>query len=153
MLCAATFAVPASQAITDGELDGNGHPTVGLMVADERSAACRSGAAAARCVTPTVVRHRRPLHGAPGGHVEIWFDDGSDVPIGDPGNATRAIRSRGDVGGTPCTHPDYNPNAFFLRDLGVVELDASVERPYWLRRSAGLNSLDALATKRGQQET
>ena len=31
-----------------------------------------------------------------------------------------------DVDGTPYTHPQYNPNAFYLYDLGVVVLDKAV---------------------------
>jgi phage tail protein X len=61
---------------------------------------------------------------APAGHVEIWFD--ADVEAGiDAG--TNNYPFKGDVGGTPFTHPQYNPNAFFLYDLGVVVLDKAVK--------------------------
>jgi V8-like Glu-specific endopeptidase len=139
----ATVAVPAS-AITDGELDGNGHPYVGLMVAQTAS-----GTPLWRCsgtlVSPTVFLTAGHCTESPAGHVEIWFD--SDVQSGIPANG---YPFTGDVGGTPFTHPQYDPNAFFLHDLGVVVLDS----PMNLGTGAlpTLNQLDALKTKRGQQD-
>jgi hypothetical protein len=59
---------------------------------------------------------------APATHVEIWFD--ADVESGIPENGYPYV---GDVGGTPYTHPDYDPDAFYLHDLGVVVLDEPVE--------------------------
>jgi hypothetical protein len=147
IVCAATFAVPASQAITDGELDGNGHPNVGLMVAQTAG-----GIPLWRCsgtlVSPTVFVTAGHCTEPPAGHVEIWFD--ADVQSGIPANG---YPFTGDVGGTPFPHPDYNPNAFFLRDLGVVELDAPWIVPTGYGALPGLNSLDALKTQRGQQDT
>lgn len=46
----------------------------------------------------------------------------------------------GDVGGTPHTHPQYNPNAFYLYDLGMVVLDA----PMSMSTFGALPSLDQL---------
>jgi Trypsin len=147
ILCAAAFVAPASQAITDGELDGNGHPYVGLMVAQTAG-----GVPLWRCsgslVSPTVFVTAGHCTEPPAGHIEIWFD--ADVESGIPGNG---YPFTGDVGGTPFPHPDYNPNAFFLRDLGVVALDAPWIVPTGYGALPGLNSLDALATKRGKQET
>jgi len=82
---------------------------------------------------------------APAAHVEIWFDAdltdalGHDYPF------------NGDASGTPYTHPNYNPNAFYLFDLGVVVLDA----PYPMATYGvlpGLNVLDTLAKRRGLQD-
>ena len=57
----------------------------------------------------------------------------------------------GDVGGTPYTHPQYNPTAFFLYDLGVVVLDTAVTNlGYGVLPE--LNQLDVLKTQRGQQD-
>jgi secreted trypsin-like serine protease len=56
----------------------------------------------------------------------------------------------GDVGGTPYTHPQYNPNAFYLYDLGVVVLD----KPVKMKKYGALpqqDVLDQLATQRGTQ--
>ena len=58
----------------------------------------------------------------------------------------------GDVGGTPHTHPLYNPNAFYLYDLGVVTLDASVTKQRRTARCRHSNVLDGLKTRRGQQD-
>ena len=58
---------------------------------------------------------------SPAEHVEIWFD--ADVESGRPGNG---YPNNGDVGGTPYTHPDYDPDLFYVRDVGVVVLDEPV---------------------------
>lgn len=137
-----TAMVAPASAITHGELDGNGHPHVGLMVAyidDVPQWRC-SGT----LLSPTV--YLTAGHCTDGAdHVEIWFD------------ATEAeIRAQGypfgpgDVGGTPYTHPDYDPNAFFIRDVGVVVLDAPVVTGVYGSLPT-LNQFDALKTKRGLQ--
>ena len=73
---------------------------------------------------------------APAAEIEIWFDSG--FPDGIPFAATfpaagpnpcagiMGYPCTGDVTGLPHTHPQYDPNAFFLHDLGVVTLDSSV---------------------------
>src|SRR5918997_6767779 len=103
-------AVPAG-AVTDGSLDGNGHPYVGLMVAKDAK-----GQPLWRC-SGTLLSSKLFLTAghcteAPATHVEIWF--AADVESGIPGNG---YPNDGDVGGTPYTHPDYDPDAFFVRDL------------------------------------
>jgi V8-like Glu-specific endopeptidase len=118
--CAAT-AVPAG-AVTDGSLDGEDHPYVGIMVAKDDS-----GAPMWRC-TGTLIA---PQVFLTAGHctfgadsVTVWFE--SDLqgrpelgyPFGGPTS----------VDGTPETHPDYDDAAFFLADLGVVILDDAVDR-------------------------
>jgi Trypsin len=149
-MLAATVAVPASQAITDGELDLNGHPYVGLMVAQTAA-----GTPLWRCSGTLVSAELFVTAGhcteSPAAHIEIWFDDGSPIPIGNPGNDVPDYPFVGDVGGTPFTHPDYDPNAFFIRDLGVVELDAPMAMSTY-GALPGLDSLDALKTQRGQQD-
>jgi len=137
--------VAATQAVTDGELDGNGHPYVGLMVAQTAA-----GAPLWRCsgtlLSPTVFLTAGHCTEAPAAHVEIWFD--TDVESGIPANG---YPNTGDVGGTPFTHPQYNPNAFFLFDLGVVVLDEPVEMAQY-GVLPGLNALDSLGKKRGLQD-
>lgn len=137
--------VPAG-AITYGELDGERHPHVGLMVAQTAE-----GAPLWRCsgtlLSPTLFLTAGHCTEAPAAHVEIWFD--SDVESGIPANG---YPFTGDVGGTPFTHPDYNPDAFFLRDLGVVVLDESMDvGMYGVLPEE--DQLDALKTRRGKQET
>ena len=143
MLVFSTIGV--ASAVTDGELDGEGHPYVGLMVAQDED-----GNPLWRCsgtlLSPTLFLTAGHCTEAPAAHVEIWFD--SDVESGIPENG---YPFNGDVGGTPYTHPDYDPNAFFLFDLGVVVLD----EPYVLDEYGvlpELNQLDAYATRRGQNK-
>jgi hypothetical protein len=149
-MLAATVAVPASQAITDGELDLDGHPYVGLMVAQDAA-----GTPLWRCSGTLVSAELYVTAGhcteSPAAHIEIWFDDGSPIPIGNPGNDNPDYPFVGDVGGTPFTHPDYDPNAFFIRDLGVVELDSPMVMPTY-GALPGLNVLDSLEKKKGQQD-
>jgi hypothetical protein len=129
-------ALPAG-AVTDGELDGNGHPYVGLMVAQDAK-----GNPLWRC-SGTLLSSRLFLTAghcteAPAAHVEIWFQ--SDVESGIPANG---YPFKGQVGGTPYTHPDYNPNAFYIRDMGAVVLDKAMKMGTYGRLPT-LNQLDAL---------
>src|SRR5215208_7170201 len=113
--------VGMASAVTDGELDGNGHPYVGLMVAQDAK-----GAPLWRCsgtlLSPTLFLTAGHCTEAPADHVEIWFD--ADVESGIPDNG---YPNDGDVGGTPYIHPQYDPNAFYLYDLGVVVLDRQIK--------------------------
>ncbi|MFO7662005.1 MAG: trypsin-like serine protease [Chloroflexota bacterium] len=131
-------------AIKYGELDGEGHPFVGLMVAQDSD-----GNPMWRCsgtlLSPTLFLTAGHCTEAPAAHVEIWFD--SDVESGIPGNG---YPFTGDVSGTPYTHPDYNPNAFFLYDLGVVVLDEPMNVGTYGELPA-LDVLESLKTRRGQQ--
>ncbi len=143
-LTAIALAIPVG-AITDGELDGNHHPYVGLMVADDAN-----GNPLWRC-SGTLLSSRLFLTAghcteAPAARATIWFD--ADVESGIPGNG---YPFDGDVDGTTFTHPDYDPNAFFLHDVGVVVLD----KPVKLSKYGTLpeaNVLDILATERGLQD-
>jgi hypothetical protein len=136
-LAAMLVAVLPAGAVTDGALDGNGHPYVGLMVAQDAK-----GAPLWRC-SGTLLSSRVFLTAghcteSPAAHVEIWFQ--SDVESGIPANG---YPNKGQVGGTPYTHPDYDPNAFFVRDLGVVVLDKAMTMSTYGKLPA-LNQLDAL---------
>jgi hypothetical protein len=135
------LAVSPVGAVTDGTPDGNGHPYVGLMVAQTAA-----GAPLWRCsgtlLSPTLFLTAGHCTEAPAAHVEIWFD--ADVQSGIPANG---YPLNGDVGGTPYTHPQYNPNAFFLFDLGVVVLDEPVVMDEY-GALPELNQLDALKPNR-----
>ncbi len=109
--------VGMASAVTDGYPDGEGHPYVGLMVAQTAD-----GTPLWRCsgtlVAPQLFVTAGHCTEAPAAHVEIWFE--TDVQSN---QAALGYPYTGDVGGTPYTHPQYDPNAFFLYDLGVVVLD------------------------------
>jgi hypothetical protein len=138
--------VPAT-AITDGAPDGEGHPYVGLMVAQTAT-----GAPLWRCsgtlLSSTVFLTAGHCTEAPAAHVEIWFE--ADVEAGRPGNGYPSGGPTS-VGGTPYTHPDYDPDRFFYRDLGIVVL----ETPVVMTTYGALpveDQLDALKTRRGKQD-
>lgn len=136
----AGVSLPAT-AVTDGTLDGDGHPYVGLMLAQKAD-----GTPLWRCsgtlISPTVYLTAGHCTEAPAEHVEIWFD--ADVQSGIPANG---YPKKGDVGGTPYTHPDYDPNAFYVRDVGVVVLDEPVEMAQYGALPTQ-DQLDALKVRR-----
>lgn len=138
-------STPAFAVTAGGALDGNAHPYVGLMVAQDKK-----GKPLWRCsgtlIAPRVFLTAGHCTEAPAAHVEIWFD--ADVENGYPGNG---YPFRGDVGGTPYTHPNYNPRAFYLFDLGVVVLKQPVEMAAYGALPA-LDVLDQMATERGTQD-
>ena len=144
ILAVAVFPVGA---ITDGEPDGEGHPYVGLMIADV------DGVPAWRCsgtlISPTVfLTAGHCTDGATAARVWFYSDmtyDTVPFPLYPYGGA-----GSGAVEGTPYTHPDYNPAAFFLRDVGVVILDEPVYMDEY-GQLPQLDQLDKLKTKRGQQ--
>lgn len=135
-------AVTPTLAIKYGELDGNRHPYVGLMVAYDED-----GAPLWRCsgtlIAPRIFLTAGHCTEDPAEHVEIWF--GADLTDA----ALHNYPAQGDVGGTPYTHPEYDPNAFFTHDLGVVVLD----EPVYMGEYGQLpeeGQFDFLAQRRGQ---
>ena len=133
-------------AITDGELDGNGHPNVGLMVALDAG-----GNPLWRCsgtmLSPTVFLTAGHCVEEPAASAEIWFD--ADVESGIPGNG---YPFDGDVSGTTYMYPNYTDATWWMNDVGVVVLD----EPYDVGVFGELPSVDqfdGLKTKRGQQKT
>lgn len=136
-----------SPLITDGELDGDEHPFVGLMVALDGA-----GEPLWRCsgtlMSPTLFLTAGHCTESPAVRATIWFD--ADVESGIPENG---YPFAGEVSGTAHVHPDYNPNAFFLYDLGVVILDGDGITMDEYGELPSLNLLDAGKTKRGQNKT
>ena len=134
----ATFIAVANGpagAVTEGQLDGDRHPYVGLMAAQDSSGYLW------RCsgtlISPRVFLTAGHCTEAPATHAEIWFD--SDLI-----DMTRAdLAGKGDAGGTPYVHPQYDPDAFWLHDLGVVVLDKPVKMKTYGKLPA-LNQLDKL---------
>ena len=138
----ASFAITPTNAITYGELDGNGHPYVGLMVAKDAD-----GNPLWRCsgtlMRPDLFLTAGHCTEAPAVTAEIWFnsDEASIRASGYPftGGQTR---------GKTHTHPQYNPDAFFFFDLGVVVLDVPVVKQVY-GRLPQLGELDNLKRMRG----
>lgn len=122
-----TAAGTAGAITRGGELDGDAHPHVALMVATTAT-----GQPLWRCsgtfISPTVYVTAGHCVSAPAARAEIWL--ASDVESGIPGNG---YPFTGDVSGTAHPHPAYDDNAFYLHDLGVVVLDGgdSVDLPVY----------------------
>jgi V8-like Glu-specific endopeptidase len=129
-------ALPAG-AITNGDLDGNAHPYVGLMVAKDAS-----GAPLWRCsgtlISPTVFVTAGHCVEAPAATAEIWWDadvQSNQVALGYPTN--------GESHGTVHENPLWDPNAFWIWDVGVVTLNEPVTNLGYGQLPAA-NSLDGL---------
>ena len=136
--------IPAA-AVTFGELDGNGHPHVGLMVFDV------NGSPSHRCsgtlLSPTVMLTAgHCTFGTSGGRV--WFD--ADVGAGRPGNGYPFAGGTGIEFAEIYTHPEFNDGAFYLHDAGIAILSEPVNLDTY-GTLADVGTLDGLKTKRGLQ--
>ena len=113
-------SVPPAAAITNGELDGEGHPAVGLMVADI------DGVPVWRCsgtlIAPRVFLTAGHCAGDGATAARVWFGaDLNDIrDIDYPYGGVIAIE------GTPIPHPDYVWAWPDPHDVGVVILDQAV---------------------------
>jgi hypothetical protein len=136
-------------AVRYGTDDGNGHPYVGLMVAQDAT-----GNPLWRCtgtlLSSTIFLTAGHCVQAPAAHIEIWFSAGPE-PLGAGYPAAGANHCAGitgypctgDVGGAPHSHPQWDPNAFWTHDLGVVTLSSPHASAVY-GTLPGLDSLDAL---------
>ena len=136
--------IPAA-AVTFGELDGENHPYVGLMVFDV------DGTPSHRCtgtlLSPTVILTAgHCTFGTSSGRV--WFD--ADVGAGRPGNGYPFAGGTGIEFAEIYTHPDYNDGAFYLFDIGIAILSEPVSLDTY-GILADIGTLDGLKTERGLQ--
>jgi secreted trypsin-like serine protease len=146
LLLLVVVVIPVA-AVQFGELDGEGHPFVGLLVFDV------GGSPAWRCsgtlLSPTVMLTAgHCTFGTSGGRV--WFD--ADVGAGRPGNGYPFSGGTGIEFVEIYTHPNYVDEAFYLFDVGVAILSEPVYLDeYGTLANVGL--LDGLAVRRGLQDT
>ena len=143
------FFVNTAFAITNGELDGDGHPGVVLIIMDI------NGWPAYRCsgvmIAPTYVLTAGHCAGAPGEFSGMRIFTESDVqngdntyPFGGGPNSIEAIRW--------AAHPLYPTASFVLHDVGMIELAEPFNLPAdQYATLPAVNSLDAMATRRGLQ--
>jgi V8-like Glu-specific endopeptidase len=141
LAAAATLTSAPASAVTDGEQDGDAHPYVGLMVAQDAD-----GAPLWRCsgtlISPTLFLTAGHCTEAPAAKVALWFD--ADMQTN---SAAKGYPFVGTASGTPHAHPQYDPNAFTRYDVGVVVLDAPVSKSQY----GALPTLDQLSTMRTQR--
>lgn len=146
-------AVSPVRAVTDGTADGNGHPYVGLMIAYDAN-----GSVLWRCsgtlMSSTIFLTAGHCTEAPADSARVWFD--SDVqslvcPSGSTGPDCYPYGGgNSHFASDIYTHPNYNPNAYSLFDLGVVVLDQSYNLGQY-GALPDLNQLDSMKTRRGKQ--
>jgi hypothetical protein len=139
------LAAPAS-AITDGELDGNGHPDVVLILMEV------AGQPAYRCsgtlIAPTYVLTAGHCAGAPGefSGIRIFTESAVDggnnnYPYAGP-NSVEAVRW--------AAHPLYPTAPFFVHDVGMIELATPIVLSQYGELPA-VDSLDAFRSGRGHK--
>jgi hypothetical protein len=123
-ICAATLAIviPVG-AVTNGEIDGNRHPAVVLLVMDV------NGRPAFRCsgtlLSPTVLLTAGHCAGEPGEFSGMRVFTESDV---ENGNNNFPFAGRNSVEAvTWSAHPLFREATFFLHDVGVVVLRKPVK--------------------------
>lgn len=162
LLAALALALPVLAITKGGTPDDGEHPYVGLMVAYEDEKVDHDGDPDTperfqplwRCsgslISPTVFvtaghcvgPESSAADAATPALVGIWFSE--DV---DPAAAAGEYPwyEFAPYTGTPVAHPSYNPDAFFLFDVGVVELDGAGNTSVGSYASLpGANALDDL---------
>jgi V8-like Glu-specific endopeptidase len=127
--------------ITHGTLDGAGHPAVVLIIMDV------AGSPAFRCsgtmLSARVVLTAGHCTGEPGEFSALRVFTESDVENGNnnyPFAGPNAIEAK-----SWRSHPQFTEAAFFLHDVGIIELKGSVSLPASAYgRLPAVNQLDAL---------
>lgn len=169
-LAAATALLAPAHAVTDGQLDGNRHPMVGLMSAQDADGEplwrC-TGTMVSETVFVTAGHCTSDDEGGSVARAEIWFGSHyetseawlADLADGDDpscehdttGERYAGYPCTGEYSGTPDTVPGYDPATFWKRDLGVVVLDSAYDGPVATLPAVG--AYDDWRSKRKQRFT
>ena len=129
------------KAITDGELDNDGHPYVGLMLFQATNGGWYT--CSGTLLSPTVFLTAGHCTNDAIYPIYIWFDANPISPDG------YLYRSTADALGTPYAPDNYSFPSF---DVGVVVLDGEGVVMGNYGELPTLNQLDTLKTKRGQKD-
>jgi V8-like Glu-specific endopeptidase len=150
------LAVNPAAAITDGQLDGNGHPAVVLLLMEI------GGKPAFRCsatlLSPTIVltagHCTNDFPGAPYTGMRVFTESDVEAGIGTTNNYPFAGPNSVEAVSW-AAHPLYETAPFFVHDVGIVILqEPGVELPSNAYGTLPpVNSLDKLKTRRGLQDT
>lgn len=146
----AVAAFPAG-AVTDGELDGNGHPYVVLLLMEV------DGAPAFRCsgtlISATVLLTAGHCAGAPGEFSGMRVFTESDVQAGIGKTNNYPFAGPNSVEAVAwASHPLYPTAPFFVHDVGVVILQSPGVILDKYGTLPAVNELDKYKTQRGLQE-
>jgi secreted trypsin-like serine protease len=163
MAALAIAMIAPAGAVTDGELDNDGHPQVVLLVADVGDGGWRCSAT---MLSPTVVLtagHCVSNHPEdatidgmrifPDADVQQWVPEDPENPTLDqhyPGPGTHAIEAV-----SWKAHPLYETAPFFVHDVGIVILKEPglVLDQEKYGELPEVDQLDVMKTKRGKQDT
>ena len=156
----ATAAVAPAAAIRYGDNDNNDHPFVGLMVAQDAA-----GNPLWRC-TGTLLSSTVFLTAGhcvdPAGavHVEVWFSAGPEplgagYPAAGPNKCAgvTGYPCTGDAGGTPHENPSWDPDHFWLHDVGLVTFSQPYTGTSTYGQLPSAEQLDSLHTGQGTRFT
>src|SRR6266498_261497 len=142
-------------AVTDGELDGNGHPYVVLLLMEV------NGAPAFRCsgtlLTATVLltagHCTNNFPGSPYTGMRVFTESDVQAGIGSTNNYPFAGPNAVEAVSW-AAHPLYETGPFFLHDVGVVVLQEPgvILQPSQYGVLPSVNQFDILKTQRGQQD-
>jgi hypothetical protein len=149
-----SVAVSPVGAITDGELDGNGHPYVVLLLMEVNGApAFRcSGTLLSATVLLTAGHCTNNFPGSPYTGMRVFTESDVQAGIGTTNNYPFAGPNSVEAVSW-AAHPLYETGPFYLHDVGVVVLQAPgvVLSEYGTLPS--VNQFDSFKPKRGQKVT
>ena len=146
-------AVSPAAAVTDGELDGNGHPYVVLLLMEVNGApAFRcSGTLLSATVLLTAGHCTDNFPGSPYTGMRVFTESDVQAGIGTTNNYPFAGPNSVEAVSW-AAHPLYETGPFFLHDVGVVILQAPGVVLSEYGTLPTVNQFDAFKTKRGKQD-